>query len=87
MTKNGLVFQKDPRMVRGRAGKTGCPPAGGAGQAGGACLGEHTGVSSAARIYSNYRVNHAIPAFLPFTENEQGGQFAYPVCEGDIKAS
>ena len=38
-------------------------------------------------IYSEYGVNACtLPAFLPFMENERGGQFAWPtVCEGDIK--
>jgi L-fucose/D-arabinose isomerase len=38
-------------------------------------------------IYAEYGVNACtLPAFLPFGENELGGQTAYPtVCEGDIK--
>ena len=38
-------------------------------------------------IYAEYGVNACtLPAFLPFAENELGGQFPYPtVCEGDIK--
>jgi L-fucose/D-arabinose isomerase len=38
-------------------------------------------------IYSEWGVNAcSLPAFLPFAENEQGTQYAWPtVCEGDIK--
>ncbi len=38
-------------------------------------------------IYYEYGVNACtLPAFLPFSQNEEGGQRIYPtVCEGDIK--
>jgi L-fucose isomerase-like protein len=38
-------------------------------------------------IYSEYGVNACtLPAFLPFSQNEEGNQRIYPtVCEGDIK--
>ncbi len=38
-------------------------------------------------IYAEYGVNACtLPAFLPFAENEEGSQYAWPtVCEGDIK--
>jgi L-fucose isomerase-like protein len=90
MTGNGLVIRRDPRMVteealakqaalllaaRDRLAEL-----------------EHENIRGVSikcqpEIYSEYGVNACtLPAFLPFPENERGGQYPLPtVCEGDIK--
>jgi L-fucose/D-arabinose isomerase len=90
MTGNGLQIRRDPRMVTDDAlAKQGALLLAARDRLAELSAENIRGVSVKCQpeIYAEYGVNAcSLPAFLPFAENELGGQFAYPtVCEGDIK--
>ena len=88
--RNGLAIHRDPKMVTEAALAKQAALLLAARDRLAELAGENIrGVSIKCQpeIYAEYGVNACtLPAFLPFAENELGGQFPWPtVCEGDIK--